>query len=193
MKAVGVTGGIGSGKTTVCKIFELLGVPVFYADAEAKKLYEDPKIKSKVIKLFGKKILGKDGEIDKMKLALIVFNDKSSLSKINSLIHPAVRKKYYQWKNRQKAVKYVIEEAAIMIESGAYKELDYLISVKADVETRIKRISERDNAPSVQIEKRIQEQLSDKEREKYSDAVILNDGKHSLIEQVLNIHRKLSK
>lgn len=191
MKVVGVTGGIGSGKTTVCKIFELLGIPVFYADAEAKKLYDDAAIKSKVVKLFGKKILGKDGKVDKAKLASIIFNDKSSLAKINSLIHPVVRKKFHQWKNRQKGVEYVIEEAAIMVESGAHSELDYLISINADKILRINRINKRENASNSDVKKRVDEQISDKKREKYADAIIINDGKHSLIEQALNIHAKL--
>src|SRR5688572_33347798 len=122
MKTVGITGGIGSGKTTVCKIFELLGVPIFYADEEAKQLYNDAKIKSKVVKLFGDQILTKSREIDKAKLAQLVFSNKTSLVKLNALIHPAVRAKFKAWKKTQKGARYVIEEAAIMIESGAYKE-----------------------------------------------------------------------
>ena len=191
MKVIGVTGGIGSGKTTVCKIFELLGIPVFYADAEAKKLYDDATIKSKVVKLFGKKIIGKDRKVNKMKLASIVFNDKSSLARINSLIHPAVKKKFHQWKNRQKGVKYVIEEAAIMIESGVYKEVDYLISINSPKLLKINRVIESYKLNIHEVKKRIQEQISDKKREKYADIIIVNDGKYSLIEQVLRIHEKL--
>ena len=191
MKVVGVTGGIGSGKTTVCTIFELLGVPVFYADAEAKKLYDDATIKSKVVKLFGKKIIGKDRKVNKMKLASIVFNDKTSLAKINLLIHPAVRKKFDVWKKQHKAVKYVIEEAAIMIESGVYKEIDYLISINSSKLLRINRVIESGKLNTREVKKRIQEQISDKKREKYADVIIVNDGKHSLIKQVLRIHEKL--
>lgn len=191
MKVVGVTGGIGSGKTTVCKIFELLGIPVFYADAEAKKFYNDATIKSKVVKLFGKKILGNDGRVDRTKLSSIVFSNKSSLAKINSLIHPLVSKKFQQWKNRQKGVKYIIEEAAIMVESGAYKEIDYLISVNSPKSLRIKRITYSYKLRATEIKKRMREQISDKERKKYADAIIVNDGRHSLIEQVLRIHEKI--
>ena len=190
MKVVGITGGIGSGKTTVCKIFELLGVPVFYADEEAKKLYDDSKIKSKVLKLFGNKILEKNRSIDKKKLAEIVFSDKASLTKLNAMIHPEVRKKFNQWKKKQKGKKYVIKEAAIMIESGAHKELDYLVSVISHKSLRINRIINRDKVEIPSIERRMKEQISDKEREKYSDAVIVNDDKHSLIEQVLKLHNK---
>ncbi|MBI4929616.1 MAG: dephospho-CoA kinase [Bacteroidetes bacterium] len=192
MKVIGITGGIGSGKTTVCKIFELFGVPVFYADVEAKKLYDDTKIKSKVIKLFGNKILAKDQTIDKRKLAAIVFNDKPSLEKLNALIHPLVRKKFLDWKKKHKGVKYVIKEAAIMIESGANKELDYLISVSSPKSLRLNRIILRDKVEKLEVEKRIKEQIPDREREKYSDTIIINDSKHSLIEQVLKIHQHLS-
>ena len=191
MKVVGVTGGIGSGKTTVCKIFELLSIPVFYADDEAKKLYSDSKIKSKAVKLFGKKILSAKGEIDKQSLAAIVFNDKPSLLKLNSIIHPEVKRRFVAWKKKQKGVKYVVKEAAIMIESGSYKDVNYLVSVNADKVLRINRIKLRDNSNDLDIKKRITEQISDKERAKYSDTVIVNDGKRSLIEQVLKIHQEI--
>ena len=192
MKIIGITGGIGSGKTTICKIFELLGVPVFYADDEAKKLYEDAKIRSKVIKLFGKKVLEKGKKIDRKKLAEIVFSDKKLLAKLNAIIHPEVRKRFLVWMKKQKGSRYVIKEAAIMIESGSHKQLDYLISVNSPKELRIKRIIDRSNMSAEQVNKRIKEQLSDKVRDKYSDAVILNDDKHSLIQQVLKLHAKLS-
>ncbi len=193
MKTAGITGGIGSGKTTVCRIFELLGVPVFYADVEAKKLYEEEKIKSKVVNFFGDQVLAKDGRIDKKKLAAIVFHDKRSLSKINELIHPVVKQKFLAWKKRQKGVRYVIKEAAIMIESGVYKELDYLISVNSSKSLRIRRIIDRDKVNNIDVKRRIKEQISDRERDKYADKVILNDNRHSLIEQVLKIHQSLSR
>ena len=192
MKTIGITGGIGSGKTTVCKIFELLGAPIFYADEEAKKLYDDKKISTQVVKLVGKKVLGKDGEIDKKKLAGIVFSDKRLLTKLNGIIHPVVMKKFSVWKKLQKGKKYVIKEAAIMIESGSYKDIDILVNIKSPKELKIKRLLIRNNTSKEDIETRMKEQLSDKEREKYSDAVIINDDKHSLIAQVLNLHKKIS-
>lgn len=191
MKVAGITGGIGSGKTTVCRIFELLGVPVYYADAEAKKLYDNAMIRSKVVKLFGKQVLSKDGRIDKKKLAEIVFNDQRSLEQINALIHPEVKRGFLAWIKKQKGAKYVLKEAAIMIESGTYKDLDYLISVESDKSLIMNRIISRDKVTEEEVMKRMNEQLSDKERRKYADAVILNDDKHSLIEQVLRIHKKL--
>ena len=193
MKVVGITGGIGSGKTTVCKIFELLGIPVFYADEEAKKLYEDKKIIFRVVKLFGKKILVSAKEVDKKKLADVVFSNKASLAKLNAIIHPEVKRKFEMWKNKQKHVGYIVKEAAIMIESGSHKDIDYLVSVIADKSLRINRIITRDKITKSDIEKRITEQISDKERAKYSNAIIVNDGNHSLIDQVLKIHHLLLK
>ena len=170
----------------------MLGVPVFYADDEAKKLYDNAKIRLKVLKLFGKKIFGSDKKIDKKKLAEIVFSDKVSLSKLNALIHPQVGKKFNEWKKKQKGKKYVIKEAAIMIESGVYKQLDYLISVNSSKELKIKRLTTNNKSSIADIKKRMKEQISDATRAKYSDAIILNDDKHSLIEQVLRLHKKLS-
>lgn len=193
MKVVGITGGIGSGKTTVCRIFELFGIPVFYSDAEAKKLYDNPKIKSQVLKLFGREICSKDGRIDKKKLAESVFNNNQKLSKLNALIHPAVKKVFLSWIKKHKSFRYVIKEAAIMIESGANKHIDYLICVRSHKSLRINRIIKRDNLSESEIKKRIREQISDRDREKHADIIIINDDKHSLIEQVKQIHQYLSK
>lgn len=192
MKVVGITGGIGSGKSTVCKLFELLGVPVFYSDDEAKKLYEDASVRAKVLRLFGKKVMQKGGKIDKARLAEIVFSDKTLLAQLNGIIHPEVAKRFKAWKKTQKGARMLIKEAAIMIESGAYKELDYLISVISPKELKIKRLLSRNNMSVEAIEKRMDEQLSDSERKKYSDALIYNDERHSLIEQVLKLHKKLT-
>ncbi|HEY4797998.1 MAG TPA: dephospho-CoA kinase [Bacteroidia bacterium] len=193
MKVVGITGGIGSGKSTVCKIFELLGVPIFYSDDEAKKLYDDKKVVAKVCELFGKKVLDKNGKVDKKKLAEIVFSNNESLGKINALIHPLVRKKFEAWKKQNSSSKYVIKEAAILIESGIYKELDFLISVRAPKSLVVNRISKYKKINKIDLKNRISSQISDKEREKYSDAIIVNDGSHSLIEQVLQIDHRLRK
>lgn len=193
MKVVGVTGGIGSGKTTVCKIFSLLDVPVYNADLEAKNLYGDNTIKKKIVRLFGRDILQKGASVDKIKLAEIIFNDPSSLKKVNAIIHPAIRKQFLKWKSRHKKEKYVIKEAAIMIESGAIKDVDFLISVNSPVQLRLERALQRDNADKEQILKRMKEQLTDKARNKYADAIIYNDDKHSLIEQVLALHKKIGK
>lgn len=193
MLTVGITGGMGSGKTTVCKIFELLGVPVFYADDEAKKMYDNRNIKFKVVKIFGATVLNKNKEIDKQELSKIVFKDKVLLAKLNAIIHPEVRKKFIEWKNKKMGEKYVLKEAAIMIESGAYKELDYLISINSPKLLRIKRVLTRTKLTKEEINRRMREQLSDKKRAEYSDAIIINDDTHSLIEQVVKIHRQLAE
>jgi dephospho-CoA kinase len=191
MKVIGITGGIGSGKTTVCKLFELLGVPVFYADDEAKKLYNDARIKARVVKLFGKKILEKGAKIDKKKLAEIMFSDKALLNKLNAIIHPEVGKQFIAWKGKQKGHKMVIREAAIMIESGTRSDIDYLISVISPKDLKISRVLKYRNLSIQDIESRMKEQISDEERQKHSDAIILNDETHSLIEQVMKLKRKL--
>lgn len=191
MKIVGITGGIGSGKTTVCKIFETLGVPVFYADQEAKELYHLPEIKAKVISLLGKKVLDKHNKIDRKQLAKIIFNDKQSLATINQIIHPEVRKRFIAWAKLQKGIPFVIMEAAIMIESGAHKSIDYLISVISDKKLIINRVIERDNIDLQSIKSRMSKQVSDSVRRKYSDFIILNDNKHSLIQQVLSVYKKV--
>ncbi len=193
MVVVGVTGGIGSGKTTVAKLFELLNMPVFYADDEAKKLYDNPKLVAKVVKIFGKKVLSKNKNIDKKKLAEIVFSNKELLGKLNAIIHPLVRVEFLIWKKSKKGAPFVIKEAAIMIESGAIKCIDYLVLVKSTKYLKISRLLKRNNFTKTEIESRIKEQLSDSEREKFADAIVLNDEQHSLIKQVLKLHRKLSK
>lgn len=191
MKVVGITGGIGSGKTTVCKIFELLDVPIFYADEEARKLLHDKKIKNEITKIFSQKILGSTKEINRKKLADIVFENKSSLKKLNSIIHPAVRKKFENWKKKQADAKYIIEEAAILIESGANENIDFLVSVISNKQLKINRIVNRDKVRKQDVLYRMKNQMSDKERAGKSDVVIINDGEHSLIEQVLKIHHQL--
>ena len=192
MKVVGITGGIGSGKTTVCRLFELLSVPVFYADDEAKKLYDEAKIRAGVVKLFGKKVLDKNMRIDKIKLAEIAFSNKTLLGKLNAIIHPEVRKRFIAWLKKQAGAQMVVKEAAIMIESGANNDIDYLISINSPKELKINRILKSRNLSVEEVEKRMGEQLSDKEREKYADAIIVNDEEHSLIEQVLKLHKKLT-
>ena len=192
MKIVGITGGIGSGKSTVCRIFETLGVPVFYADDEAKKLYGEARIRVLVAKLFGPSVLGRNKKVDNAKLAGIVFADRASLAKLNALIHPEVQKKFISWSKKQKGAKYLIKEAAIMIESGSHKHIDYLVLVTSPKELKINRLLNYRKWDIVEIEKRMAEQISDAEREKHADVIIANDEAHSLIAQVLKLHAELS-
>ena len=190
MVVVGLTGGIGSGKSTVAEIFSKLGISVYNSDIRAKALYTESKaLREKMILNFGSGIyLGT--EINRKKLASIVFADKSKLTLLNSLVHPLLQLDFEQWKAEQSS-DYVIREAAILIESGAYKTCDKVIVVTANKELRIKRVTLRDSASNTEVEQRVNNQLSDEERLKYADFEILNNGTESLIDQVIEVNRKM--
>jgi dephospho-CoA kinase len=191
MKRIGITGGIGCGKSIVCKVFQLLGVPVFYADDEAKKLYYTEEIKEVLIKKYGSQIYSSDKQLNKAMLASIIFSNPDELQFINSLIHPRVAKVYEQWCAEHKHLPYTLKEAAILFESGAYKEMDSVITVSAPKELRIKRIIKRDNLSRQQIEERINNQWTEEERIKHSDFVIYNDDKSLVLPQIVDLHNKL--
>lgn len=191
MLKIGVTGGIGSGKSTVCKLFQLLGVPVYSADVEAKKiLQEDTLVKEEVINLFGNIIVDETGTIDRKKIADIVFIDKKKLENLNSIIHPVVKRHFYEWLKNQTAP-YVLKEAAILFESGTYRELDQIITITAPVDIRIKRVMERDVVSKESVEQRIKQQMSDEEKIRLSQFVIMNNEEELIIPQVLKIHQQL--
>ncbi len=191
MLKLGITGGIGSGKTTVCRLFELLGIPVYYADDESKKLLEeDQLVKEQVIKTFSDSILNDLGTIDRKKLAAIVFNNKEQLEKLNAILHPAVGQHFENWLKKQNAV-YILKEAAILFESGAYKQVDKVLTVVAPLELKIQRTMKRDGVSREVVEKRIELQMSDEEKIKRSDFVITNNEQELLIPQVLSLHKQL--
>lgn len=192
MKKVGITGGIGSGKSTICKIFELLGVPVFNSDTEAKGLMNsDLVLKNSIVNLFGNNILSSTGAIDRKALAAVVFNDKQKLKALNELVHPAVGKYFESWLLKYKHLPYIIKEAAILFESGANKQVDKVIVVTAPKELRINRTLMRGGAERIEIEQRINNQLPEEELKKLADYVISNDETKSVIEQVITIHKNL--
>jgi dephospho-CoA kinase len=191
MLKVGVTGGMGSGKTLVCRIFEVLGIPVYYADFHAKRLMEsDPAIREELIRLFGPAVV-KKGKIDREHLARIVFNNNDALRSVNSLVHPAVRKDFDGWMMEMSGCDYIIEEAAILFESGAYRMLDFNIAVSAPEEMRIKRIMIRDNTTRESVLSRLSNQMTENERNRLADAVILNDESELLIPQVIKMHKRI--
>jgi dephospho-CoA kinase len=191
MIKVGLTGGIGSGKTVVCKVFENLGVPVFNADEQAKQITEkDPTVREKIILRFGKGIYTSQG-LDRKKLASIVFGDPVALAGLNHIIHPAVREKYEQWLEEHKDSPYTIKEAAIIFEIGSYKEFDKIITVTAPEELRIQRAVQRDKVQPEDVKKRIANQASDEYKMQLSDFVIINDEKKMVIPQVLEVHERL--
>ena len=192
MKVVGLTGGIGSGKTTVSNMFKDLGVPVYIADLEAKKLMISTKsIKHKLIDLFGPKAY-KDNELNRDYIAAKIFNDKVYLEKMNAIIHPKVATHFKQWLQKQGS-KYVIKEAAIIFEHNKQSQYDYIITVIANEEERIKRILKRDNTSNEKIMSIMKNQISDQEKIKMSDFVIINDQIDHTKEQVLKIHNTILK
>ena len=187
---VGVTGGIGSGKSTVCKIFEVLGIPVYNADNEAKKMYTtDAELKEQIIQSFGN-IVYPGGHFDKQVLRDIVFRDDEKLTLLNILVHPKVLLHAENWMNNQTAP-YVIKEAALMIESGSNKKLDKLIVVTCPIDIRIKRVKDRDGLQEQEVRDRIEMQLPEEELRLHADFEIVNDGAQALISQVMKIHAQL--
>lgn len=194
MIKVGITGGIGSGKTTVCKVFELLGVPVYYADIEAKQILDSNlEVKKKIITTFGNSVLNDEEKIDKKKLASLVFNNKENLEKLNSIVHPAVREHFENWLQQHSTQKYILKEAAILFESGSYKLVDKVIAVVAPLELKISRTMQRDKVTQAEVELRISNQLNDDEKIKRSQFVIHNDEQQLLIPQILSIHAQIIK
>jgi len=191
MIKIGITGGIGSGKSTVCKVFKIMGIPVFEADTVAKQLMtSDPEIRQLLIKSFGTTVYLPDRSIDRKYLAGLVFNDESLLAKLNGIVHPAVLKEFYEWCST-KQTPYVLHEAAILFESGFYKMMDKIIAVITAEDERIERVIKRDGATIELVRQRIQNQISDAERIKMADFVISNNDNELIIPQILTIDKKL--
>lgn len=193
MFQVGLTGGIGSGKTLICSIFEKLQVPVYYADTEAKRLMNsDPGLKKQILELFGEQAY-MEGQLNRKYLAELLFGDAVLLAKTNALVHPVVREDFKSWSHRQKDVPYVMEEAAILFESDAYKELDRTVLVYAPEELRIRRVMERDGCDRESVLKRMKHQLSEEKKKELADHILINDGEQMLLYQVIELHNKLKK
>lgn len=187
---IGLTGGIGTGKTTVAKIFETFGIPVLYADNLAKELMQtDVDLIQNLKNTFGENIYN-NGILDRQKLSNIVFKDNSELEKLNTIVHPAVKSYGKKWMDKQKSP-YAIKEAAIMIESGSHLELDFLIGVTTPKEILINRVMKRDNITREAVLERMSKQMDNDEKMKLCDAVIINDDSQSLIEQCHLIHERL--
>lgn len=193
MIRIGITGGIGSGKTTICKIFEQLDVPVYEADHWAKTITNtDTEIKKELFRQFGEDLFNENG-LDRNKLAEIIFNNSEALNKVNQIIHPKVIDHFNDWCKQYENKKYVIQEAAVLFESGFYKLFNKMITISAPVELRIERIRNRNNFTREKIMSIINNQWTDEEREKVADYIIINDEKQSVMPQVLKIHEELSK
>lgn len=189
--SVGITGGIGSGKSTACKVFKLLGVPVFEADFVAKSLVNsNSSIRNGLITLFGRDIYDAKNNVDKKRLAEYIFNDDNLLEKVNNIIHPEVRNEFNFWKDSQEHP-YVIHEAAILFESGFYKMMDYTILVSAPEKFRIERVTKRDGISANLVRKRINNQFTDEQKRQLASIELVNDNKNLLIPKILEIDKNL--
>lgn len=191
MLKIGITGGIGTGKSTVCRVFETLGISVFYADQEARNLLEqDTAVMQAVQKLFGDDIYT-GGRLRNKEVAAIVFNNPSKLAQLNAITHPAVRLKFESWVMQQKDAPYVLKEAALIYESGSDALLDAIIVVAAPEKLRIDRIAKRDQVNEEAIRSRMKNQWPEEEKIKRAKFIIHNDEQNMIIPQVVSIHRTL--
>ena len=189
MLKIGLTGGMGSGKSTVARIFEVLGIPVYYADDAAKQIMNtDPQLRSALIKHFGEKTY-QGGQLDRAYLASLVFPDKQKLELLNSLTHPATIRDANRWILEQTSP-YIIKEAALMFESGANKYLDLVIGVSAPEELRIKRVMQRDHVSRTDVLQRMSKQMDEQEKMKGCDFVVINDEQQLLTPQILKLHEE---
>ncbi len=192
MIKLGITGGIGSGKSIVCKAFNIIGIPVYYADLRAKELLNSSlEIKLSLTSLFGESLYTENG-IDKTKLANIIFNNKDCLRKVNTIVHPAVIKDFKEWTKRQTS-NIIVKESAIIFEANLKDQFDYVITVMAARNTRIERVLKRDNAKKEDIIARMNNQFSDEKKIKESNFIIINDGNNAILPQILNIISLINK
>ena len=190
MKKIGLTGNIGSGKTFVCKVFEALGVPVYNADLKARKILNSQEVIVEIGNTFGLSVVDND-EIDRKKLAAIVFADKGELEKLNQIIHPKLRADFNKWAESHQQLPYVLQEAAILFENGFDKMMDQTICVSAPRGLRLQRVMSRDNAQENEVLARMESQWSDARKEDLADYIIENDGVKMILPQILKIHQKI--
>lgn len=193
MLKIGITGGIGTGKTTVCKIFQSLGIPVFYADEQARALMNtDAKLIQQIKDRFGEETYDSSNQLNRARLASLVFTDEKALKELNSFVHPATFQAFKEWQKGKEAP-YCLHEAAILFESGAFKTCDYIVLVSSPLELRMKRIKNRDNKSVAEIQAIMDKQLPEEEKAERSDFILINDEKKALIPQVLKLHQELLK
>ena len=193
MLRVGITGGMGSGKTTACKFFQELGIPVYYADARAKWLMtQDEALVASIKEMFGSEAYFENGQLNRPYIAGIVFKDPERLGQLNALVHPAVARDGERWHQAQQEVPFTLKEAALIFESGSYRQLDYVITVHAPLPLRIKRIMKRDGSTKEAVLDRISKQMQEEKKLHLADYLILNDHLASMRRQVRTIYNDLS-
>ncbi|MDW3647011.1 MAG: dephospho-CoA kinase [Bacteroidia bacterium] len=193
---IGITGGIGSGKSYICRIFESLGYKIYYADQQAKSLmYTDAQLVAEVKDLLGERAYTSDEKLDRAYVGGIVFNDPDKLKELNALVHPAVGRDFYRWYaeiSEDYPHSFVLKEAAIMYESGSYKDADAVITVYAPKSVRLERVLSRESISEEAVLARMAQQWPESEKMKRADFTIINDGKHHLLPQIREIIRKYS-
>ena len=192
MKKIGLTGGIGSGKTTISKVFELLKIPIYNSDNVAKNfISKNSFVKNQIFKSFGEEIMT-NNKIDNKKLSTLIFNDMEKINIINNIIHPLVKEDFNKWCKKNKN-KYIIKESALLFSSNSFLELDEIIFVKSSMETRIKRVMKRDNRTKKQVKSIIKNQNSDEFLEKSCKYIIYNDEDKFLTPQIMKLHEIFTK
>lgn len=191
VKVIGLTGGIGSGKTTIANFFKEKGVPVYIADDEAKKVMQSIEIIDQIKSVFGETLF-ENNVLNRAKLAETVFNNADKLAQLNAIVHPAVKKDFENWLQQHKNDQYVVYEAAILFESGRYKECDYIVTVTAPIEVRIERVMKRDNTTREQVLSRMKMQWNDEKRISLSNFVINNSNLKIANEEVVKILKILN-
>lgn len=191
MKKVGITGNIGSGKSYVCKMFERLGIPVFYSDDETKKLYLIPSVKEQIIKRFGKEVYFEDGTLNRKLLSYHLFKNEEAMKFIESVLYPALNQHFDEWCEQQTSP-YVLYESAILFEKNYGKYFDKIIFVSAPEDTRLQRVMKRDDCTEENVRSRMRLQMSEETKISKADFVIYNDGNKALEPQVETIDKQLS-
>ena len=191
MLKIGLTGNIGSGKTTIARIFEIIGVQVFYADTCARNVLNSKELTPELLLNFGEAIIGADGIVDRKMLASIVFNDAQKLATLNAMVHPKVRSIFDEWINQKSHQDYVVMEAAILFETGYASQFDKIIAVDAPMEQRMSRVVERDHAQPDEVLKRMQHQMPEETIMELADFVIQNNNHQLVMPQVLEIDKIL--
>jgi len=192
IRNVGITGNIGSGKSTVAHLFELMGIPIYNADKEARKFFLDPAVIHDIIEIAGNRILDKQQQIDRRILAEILFSNPELLSAVNHIIHPRVMKDYLQWSKMQNQAPFTLFESAIIFEHGLETNFDKIINVDCPENIAIMRAAKRDHQTEEQIKSRLAHQMNSKIKNQKADFVIYTDDRHSVVAQVLSIYTELS-